>query len=77
MPGALNGIDLAEAIRTLDVTLPVILVTGYAEELDRARHVNVRVLSKPFDIALLESLLQGIQRELAQTGLDPATHHAQ
>jgi hypothetical protein len=35
------------------------------------------VLSKPFDIALLESLLQGIQRELAQTGLDPATHHAQ
>ncbi|MGC2041515.1 response regulator, partial [Paraburkholderia caledonica] len=77
MPGALNGIDLAEAIRTLDVTLPVILVTGYAEELDRARHVNVRVLSKPFDIALLESLLQGIQRELAHTGLDPATHHAQ
>ncbi|MDP9649603.1 hybrid sensor histidine kinase/response regulator [Paraburkholderia caledonica] len=77
MPGALNGIDLAEAIRTLDVTLPVILVTGYAEELDRARHVNVRVLSKPFDIALLESLLQGIQRELVQTGLDPATHHAQ
>jgi CheY-like chemotaxis protein len=77
MPGALNGIDLAEAIRTLDARLPVILVTGYAEELDRARHVNVRVLSKPFDIALLESLLQGIQRELAQSGLDPATHHVQ
>jgi CheY-like chemotaxis protein len=77
MPGALNGIDLAEAIRTLDETLPVILVTGYAEELDRARHVNVRVLSKPFDIALLEGLLQGIQRELAQTGLDPAAHQAQ
>lgn len=77
MPGALNGIDLAEAIRTLDETLPVILVTGYAEELDRARHVNVRVLSKPFDIALLEGLLQGIQRELAPTGLDPAAHQAQ
>ncbi|MBW9106238.1 hybrid sensor histidine kinase/response regulator [Paraburkholderia phenoliruptrix] len=76
MPGALNGIDLAEAIRAFDIKLPVILVTGYAEELDRARQVNVRVLSKPFDIALLESLLQGIQRELAHGGLDPATHQA-
>ncbi len=77
MPGSLNGIDLAEAIRALDSRLPVILVTGYAEELDRARHVNVRVLSKPFDIALLESLLQGIQRDLAQSGLDSATHQVQ
>ena len=77
MPGSLNGIDLAEAIRAFDATLPVILVTGYAEELDRARQVNVRVLSKPFDIALLESLLQGIQRELAQSGLDPAAHQVQ
>jgi signal transduction histidine kinase/CheY-like chemotaxis protein len=77
MPGNLNGIDLAEAIRALDSRLPVILVTGYAEELDRARHVNVRVLSKPFDIALLESLLKTIQHELAQSGLDPAAHHVQ
>jgi CheY-like chemotaxis protein len=57
--------------------VPVILVTGYAEELDRARQVNVRVLSKPFDIALLEKLLLGIQRELAQTDLDQATPHVQ
>ncbi|CAB3702907.1 hybrid sensor histidine kinase/response regulator [Paraburkholderia rhynchosiae] len=77
MPGSLNGIDLAEAVTALDTQLPVILVTGYAEELDRARHVNVRVLSKPFDIALLEKLLQGIQRDLAQTGLVPATHHVE
>ena len=39
----------------------MILVTGYAEELDRARQVDVRVLSKPFDIALLDSLLQAIR----------------
>ncbi|WP_206957557.1 hybrid sensor histidine kinase/response regulator [Trinickia acidisoli] len=63
MPGANNGIDLAEAAQALDAPLPVILITGYAQELERARNVNVRVLSKPFDIALLESMLQTIRRE--------------
>ncbi|NML31417.1 hybrid sensor histidine kinase/response regulator [Paraburkholderia antibiotica] len=76
MPGKLNGIDLAEAVLAFDTQLPVILVTGYAEELDRARHVNVRVLSKPFDIGLLEKLLETIQHNLAQTGADPQTHAA-
>ncbi|MFL9873948.1 hybrid sensor histidine kinase/response regulator [Paraburkholderia megapolitana] len=65
MPGAMNGIDLAEAVQAFETKLPVILVTGYAEELDRARHVDVKVLSKPFDIALLEQILQAIQRDLA------------
>jgi CheY-like chemotaxis protein len=76
MPGAMNGIDLAEAVLAFDTKLPVILVTGYAEELDRARRVDVRVLSKPFDIGLLEKLLETIQRDVAQTGTDPATHPA-
>ncbi|KAB0636484.1 hybrid sensor histidine kinase/response regulator [Burkholderia latens] len=61
MPGRLNGIDLAEAIDKRPEKLPVILVTGYAEELDRTRTVNVRVLSKPFDIALLDEILLGIR----------------
>ena len=61
MPGSLNGIDLAEAIDKRPGKLPVILVTGYAEELDRTRTVNVRVLSKPFDIALLDEILLGIR----------------
>ncbi|MGH8783323.1 ATP-binding protein [Paraburkholderia sp.] len=65
MPGTMNGIDLAEAVQAFEPKLPVILVTGYAEELDRARHVDVRVLSKPFDIALLGQILQTIQRDLA------------
>ncbi|WP_144139073.1 hybrid sensor histidine kinase/response regulator [Paraburkholderia sp. BCC1884] len=76
MPGAMNGIDLAEAVLAFEPRLPVILVTGYAEELDRARHVDVRVLSKPFDIGLLETLLQAIQRDLSQSGSDPAAHPA-
>jgi signal transduction histidine kinase/FixJ family two-component response regulator len=76
MPGKLNGIDLAEAVLAFDTKLPVILVTGYAEELDRARHVDVRVLSKPFDIGLLEKLLESIPRDLPQSAADPAADHA-
>jgi len=64
MPGKLNGIDLAEILQTWTPRVPVILVTGYAEELDRARHVDARVLSKPFDIGLLDSLLQAIREDL-------------
>ena len=76
MPGTLNGIDLAEKVLAFDTKLPVILVTGYAEELDRARRVDARVLSKPFDIGLLETLLEAIRRDVAQSGTDPATHPA-
>ncbi|WP_043226122.1 response regulator, partial [Burkholderia glumae] len=62
MPGKLNGIDLAEIIESRPgAPLPVILVTGYAEELDRTRRVNARVLSKPFDIGLLDEILQAIR----------------
>ncbi|PXW15467.1 hybrid sensor histidine kinase/response regulator [Paraburkholderia caballeronis] len=65
MPGTMNGIDLAEAVQQMKPKLPVILVTGYAEELERARNVDVRVLSKPFDIALLERMLEEIRRDQA------------
>lgn len=63
MPGTMNGIDLAETIQKMKPKVPVILVTGYAEELERARHVDARVLSKPFDIGLLERLLNEITRD--------------
>ncbi|RQH03902.1 hybrid sensor histidine kinase/response regulator [Paraburkholderia dinghuensis] len=66
MPGEMNGIDLAEALQAIEPKLPVILVTGYAEELERARNVDVRVLSKPFDIGLLEKMLEQIQRDRSQ-----------
>jgi len=65
MPGKLNGIDLAEAIQHFETKLPVVLVTGYAEELERARHVDAHVLPKPFDIALLDKYLQTLQQDLA------------
>ncbi|WP_250527052.1 hybrid sensor histidine kinase/response regulator [Caballeronia sp. GAWG2-1] len=64
MPGKISGIDLAEMLQRFEPRIPVILVTGYAEELDRARHVDARVLSKPFDIALLDALLHEIRERL-------------
>ncbi|WP_062605127.1 hybrid sensor histidine kinase/response regulator [Caballeronia calidae] len=67
MPGQMNGIDLAEMLQRFEPHLPVILVTGYAEELDRARQVGARVLSKPFDIALLDSLLRAIRERRQDT----------
>jgi len=70
MPGQLNGIDLAERMQRFEPRVPVILVTGYAEELDRARQVDARVLSKPFDIALLDSLLRGIREGQAARPVD-------
>jgi signal transduction histidine kinase/ActR/RegA family two-component response regulator len=66
MPGQMNGIDLAEMLQRFEPRIPVILVTGYAEELDRARQVGARVLSKPFDIALLDSLLRAIRERVQQ-----------
>lgn len=70
MPGQLNGIDLAERMQRFEPRIPVILVTGYAEELDRARQVDARVLAKPFDIALLDTLLRGIREKHAARSED-------
>jgi len=67
MPGQMNGIDLAEMLQRFEPHIPVILVTGYAEELDRARQMGARVLSKPFDIALLDSLLRAIRERVDAT----------
>jgi len=77
MPGKLNGIDLAEILQSWTPRMPVILVTGYAEELDRARLVDARVLSKPFDIALLDSLLQAIREDLSARADNRAHGEAQ
>lgn len=58
MPG-FDGVALLQAIREAGWTTPVILMTGFgvagAREIDRLD--AVAVLSKPFDMAELESLL--------------------
>jgi CheY-like chemotaxis protein len=57
MPGKLNGIDLVELVMKAWPKQRVALMTGYASELDRARRLGITVLSKPFNIDELTTLI--------------------
>ncbi|WP_345891030.1 ATP-binding protein [Burkholderia sp. Ax-1724] len=57
MPGKLNGIDLAERVRSAWPSQKIALMTGYADELERARRLGVAILAKPFDIDELHALV--------------------
>ncbi|MFP3646181.1 ATP-binding protein [Paraburkholderia sp. SIMBA_054] len=56
MPGKLNGIDLAEWLKANRPEQPLALMTGYADELERARNTGVPIFAKPFDVGDLEPL---------------------
>jgi signal transduction histidine kinase/CheY-like chemotaxis protein len=47
MSGTLDGIDLAERIKSDHPTLPVVLMSGYTDSIDRATELGVTVLTKP------------------------------
>ncbi|MEW9583245.1 ATP-binding protein [Paraburkholderia sp. DGU8] len=57
MPGKLNGIDLAERVRSAWPSQKIALMTGYADELERARRLGVAILAKPFNIDELHALV--------------------
>ncbi|WP_233805495.1 hybrid sensor histidine kinase/response regulator [Paraburkholderia sp. HP33-1] len=57
MPGKLNGIDLAEKVRSAWPSQRIALMTGYADELDRARRLGIAILAKPFNIDELHALV--------------------
>ncbi|NML35438.1 response regulator [Paraburkholderia sp. G-4-1-8] len=57
MPGKLNGIDLAEKVRSAWPSQKIALMTGYADELDRARRLGIAILAKPFNIDELHALV--------------------
>jgi CheY-like chemotaxis protein len=47
MPGAMNGISLAIAVRQRWPGMPILLMTGYAAEIHRALSAGFDVLPKP------------------------------
>ncbi len=47
MPGSMNGIDFALTLKRRHPELPVLLTTGYTEQLDKAVASGLRVLPKP------------------------------
>jgi PAS domain S-box-containing protein len=50
MPGAMNGVELARAIRERKPDLPVLLVTGYSQAATDAT-ASFTVMRKPFELA--------------------------
>ncbi|HVL56602.1 MAG TPA: ATP-binding protein [Burkholderiaceae bacterium] len=62
MPGALNGIDLALQLRARHPRIAVVLMTGYAAEIQRAIDADLRVLTKPFSPAAMSVALAAARR---------------
>jgi PAS domain S-box-containing protein len=64
MPGGMNGIELAEQARTLRPGLPVLVTTGYMEELPaRGRRGGLEILAKPYrQESLLERVRVALER---------------
>jgi CheY-like chemotaxis protein len=48
MPGPLNGLALAQRLRSEHAGLPVVLMTGYTSEIHKALAAGFQVLPKPF-----------------------------
>jgi len=68
MPGKLSGMDLAFRLRQLWPQLPVVLITGYAKQLEDAVAGGLRVLSKP--TPPLE-LLRELRASMAAAAVQP------
>ncbi len=64
MPGRLSGMDLAFRLRELWPRLPVVLITGYAKQLEDAVSGGLRVLPKPTPP---QDLLRELRRAMAET----------
>jgi two-component system NtrC family sensor kinase len=69
MPGATNGLALAQALRRLRPRLPVVLMTGYAAEVDSARSEGFEVLPKPCG----PEAIAGVLSRVLQPRRSPAT----
>ena len=63
MPGGISGIELAERVRTRFPELPILLTTGYSEEV--AGNHGFPVLQKPYELdSLAGALARVLKREL-------------
>jgi nitrogen-specific signal transduction histidine kinase/ActR/RegA family two-component response regulator len=68
MPGELNGLDLARAVRARWPFIPVLLATGYSEAGGRATQEGFPLLAKPYRaanlVAMVERVAAGTTTEL-------------
>ena len=70
MPGALNGVALAQEIRRLSPATPILMTTGYNDQmaLDGPQAEAMDVLGKPYKPAELINRVQAALRSGARTG---------
>ena len=62
MPGGMSGYALRQQVRTLYPQMPVLLTSGYAEELagDQVKpDADLKILRKPYRMADLASAIDG------------------
>ncbi len=57
MPGPMNGLELARRLRSRDPDLAIVLATGYSASAKEAMDDGFSVLSKPYNIARLNAVL--------------------
>jgi len=65
MPGGMNGLELADAIRRHFPHIVVLLTTGYSSSAQDAVRQGFAVLQKPYDLAALDRALREAQRAAA------------
>jgi len=70
MPGGANGITLAEQVRERDQAVPVLLTTGYNDEMaiDGPQPHAMDVLGKPYRRSEMIDRIQSALRRGARTG---------
>jgi PAS domain S-box-containing protein len=62
MPGGMNGLELIGKARTLQPDLPVLVTTGYMDDLpERGRSTDLKILAKPYRH---ETLLEQVEAAL-------------
>ena len=58
MPGGISGIELAETVRSRFPELPILLTTGYSEEVSGSH--GFPVLQKPYELQSLAGAIEGV-----------------
>ena len=71
MPGKLSGMDLAFRLRERWPQLPVVLITGYAKQLEEAVSGGLRVLPKPTPP---QDMLLELRRAMAEAARGVVAH---
>jgi two-component system NtrC family sensor kinase len=72
MPGAMNGLDLARAVRRRFPEIVVLLTSGYSSSTQDAVRHGFAVLPKPYDLAALQRALAAARKAAGKVGRQAA-----